>query len=453
MAAHPALEKGRASEFDALALELAEAPPSPVPSRVLALLLALLAGTTVAVATGRVDVVAVADGRLVPRTLVKIVQPAEAGVVREILVDEGALVVAGQPLLRLDSRLADADARLLRREAAQRALDLRRIEAELADAPLVRHPGDPAEAFEQAHAQHRANRLAHADAMAQAESAVARLTQEIAAAREVERKLARTVPMVQTVASRYESLRAEGFVSELAALERERERVEREQDHAAQAHTVRSLEAALAQARRARDAARSTYRRALATERAAALAQLARAREELDKQLVRLDRIDLVAPEAGTVKEVAVRTRGSVVAAGTVLVTLVPAGEALEADVVVANDDAGFVRAGQRAEVKVAAYPFQKYGLLPAEVLRVAADADDPQPGAGRSAAPGERSAPAGYRARLALAAHSLAFDGTRLPLAAGMLVSSEIHLGRRPLLDYLLAPVQKAWHEAARER
>jgi HlyD family secretion protein len=33
------------------------------------------------------------------------------------------------------------------------------------------------------------------------------------------------------------------------------------------------------------------------------------------------------------------------------------------------------------------------------------------------------------------------------------MLVQAEVHLGRRPLIDYLLAPVQKAWHEAGRER
>lgn len=43
--------------------------------------------------------------------------------------------------------------------------------------------------------------------------------------------------------------------------------------------------------------------------------------------------------------------------------------------------------------------------------------------------------------------------DGRRLPVAAGMQVSAEIHLGRRTVLEYLLSPVQKAWHEAARER
>jgi HlyD family secretion protein len=43
--------------------------------------------------------------------------------------------------------------------------------------------------------------------------------------------------------------------------------------------------------------------------------------------------------------------------------------------------------------------------------------------------------------------------DTTRYPLAPGMQVSSEIHLGTRSILEYVLSPVQKAWHEAGRER
>ena len=38
-------------------------------------------------------------------------------------------------------------------------------------------------------------------------------------------------------------------------------------------------------------------------------------------------------------------------------------------------------------------------------------------------------------------------------PLQPGMQVAVEIHLGTRTVLEYLLSPVQKAFHEAARER
>jgi len=46
-----------------------------------------------------------------------------------------------------------------------------------------------------------------------------------------------------------------------------------------------------------------------------------------------------------------------------------------------------------------------------------------------------------------------LEVDGEKFRLAPGMQVSAEIHLGTRTVLEYLLSPVQKAFHEAARER
>ena len=94
-------------------------------------------------------------------------------------------------------------------------------------------------------------------------------------------------------------------------------------------------------------------------------------------------------------KDLATHTPGTVVAPGTILLTLVPHDEPLVAEVWVGNIDAGFVQYNQKARVKLAAYPFQKYGML----------------------------------------------------------VSAEIHLGTRSVLEYLLSPVQKVTHEAGRER
>jgi HlyD family secretion protein len=72
------------------------------------------------------------------------------------------------------------------------------------------------------------------------------------------------------------------------------------------------------------------------------------------------------------------------VSPGTVLLTLVPVGEDLQVDVLVRHIDAGFVRVGQRAKVKLASYPFQKYGLLEGTVVHISADASDSPPAARR---------------------------------------------------------------------
>jgi HlyD family secretion protein len=120
--------------------------------------------------------------------------------------------------------------------------------------------------------------------------------------------------------------------------------------------------------------------------------------------------------------------------------------------VLVRNLDVGFVHVGQTAKVKVATYPFQKYGTVQGVVTHVSADASE-APTRRDPAEESAASAQNGYRARVALAAQSVSFDGRSLPLTSGMQVESEIRLGERSLLEYVLAPFQKAWHEAARER
>ena len=450
--AAPAAAPPSAEAFDAARLRQDAAPASPLLRRLLYILCALVAAVATWVHAGRLDIVAVADGRLVPRTRLKIVQPADGGVVREILAVEGAQVIGGEVLVRLDPSLAQAELRALTGELAQRTLQLRRIDAEIDDAPIARHPGDDDEAFARTDAQWRANRSAWHDAQAQEAAALARVERDLAAATTQFDKLERTVPIHRTTAERYARLAAEGFVSELFALERQREHIEREHDLAAQRHAVAALSAQREQAVRRLAQVTSAYRQQLHAERAGAALQRARLAEELAKQHVRAEAVELRAPQAGVVKDLATHTVGTVVAAGTVLLTLVPAGDALEAEVAVANADAGFVRVGQPARVKIAAYPFQKYGLVDGTVVRVDPDATEPSP-ARRDATGADVASAGAFLARVALPAQSMAFDGVALPFAAGMQVAAEIRLGERSVLEYLLAPVQRAWHDAARER
>jgi HlyD family secretion protein len=453
-AAPPPPASRGAGEFLPGPLRLVESPPSPQPRRLLYWVTALIVLGGVWLAFGRLDIVAVASGKLAPRTSLKIVQPADAGRIAEFAVREGDSVIAGQLLLRLDADLHDAETRALRAELAQRSLQVRRIDAELADAALVRLDDDLDAAFARTNAQYHANRNAYADALAQETSGVARITQDLRAAAAVQSKLKMTVPIYQTMADRYATLQAEGFVSELFLLERQRDRIEKEQDLAAQNYTVESLRANLAQAERKLAQVTSSYRQQLHTERAQAVGQKSRLEEDLAKELYRATAVDLRAPHAGVVKDLASHTLGTVVSPGTLLLTLVPAGEELQADVLVRNLDVGFVRTGQPVKVKIATYPFQKYGVMEGIVVYVSADASEtppPRRDAAEEDAPPPN--PNGYRARVALAGQSLAFEGYRMPLVSGMQVDAEIRLGERTLLEYVLAPVQKAWHDAGRER
>ena len=138
------------------------------------------------------------------------------------------------------------------------------------------------------------------------------------------------------------------------------------------------------------------------------------------------------------------------VAPGTILLTLVPQDEPLVAEVWVGNADAGFVQAEQKVRVKLAAYPFQKYGMLDGVVKQVSADAQEKTDAGNSAVKPIQEAA---YRALISLGSGHLESQGQRLRLVPGMQVNAEIHLGTRSVLEYLLSPVQRVAHEAGRER
>lgn len=119
----------REKEFLPAALEIAETPPSPVGRAVLWTIIAAALAALLWSILSHVDVVAVAEGRLVPTGRLRTVETAESGMVREIHVREGQHVEQGQPLLELDPTVADADAGAARSELATAQLTRARADA------------------------------------------------------------------------------------------------------------------------------------------------------------------------------------------------------------------------------------------------------------------------------------------------------------------------------------
>lgn len=272
---------------------------------------------------------------------------------------------------------------------------------------------------------------------------------------ETEHKLRTTLPSYERSAAAYEKLASQKLIGQLQAEAQRRTAVEQAQDLAAQRATVRSLESAVAQSVRRVAQLKSGYESDLHGARLAALEKLTSLDQTSTKLRYRQSHLELRAPQAGTVKELATTTQGAVVQPGTVLVSLVPANEPLRAEVLIRNQDIGFVRAGQPVRLKLATYPFQRYGMLEGTVKTIIADASESSParasaGSGVSAADGP---PASFKAVIELKEQALTTHGTRYPLAAGMQLAAEIAEGKRTVLEYLLSPVRQVTDEAGRER
>ena len=107
----------------------------------------------------------------------------------------------------------------------------------------------------------------------------------------------------------------------------------------------------------------------------------------------------------------------------------------------VANQDIGFVNPSQIASVKLETFPYTKYGIVPAQVSVVSADAvTDEKRGSY-------------YPAVLKLSQNSMDIDGKRVPISPGMNITAEIKTGQRRIIEFLLSPVQRAGSESLRER
>lgn len=433
-------------------IRLQHTAPHPQRQRVVWMLLALLVFLLLWALIGRLDIVAVADGKLVPSSYLKIVQPSEAGIVKEILVREGETVRAGQVLMRMDALITEADLDSIVTEHTRKQLQLARIDTELTGKPFQPDIQAPAALLRETGAQYQANRDALAAALAEERSRLGKAQQELAAARQQKERLEAVLPHYREQDKAYEKLVKDGFAGTLIGSDKRRERIEKEQELATQGHLIASAQASIDQSQKKFKQIEADYLRLLHFERTEAQSQLDKLAKELEKQQHRRELLELKAPQDGVIKDLATHTAGTVVQPGTVLASLVPQEEKLKVEVWVSNEDIGFVRPGQPVKLKFAAYTFQKYGMGHGIVEHVSADAQSEEEARDKGQQ-GNGQRPLRYKALVMLDGNALETDGLKYPLSVGMQTTAEILLGDRTVAEYLLSPVKKAWHEAGRER
>lgn len=439
-------------DFSPPLLRLQAVSPHPLGRRVLWLLATMLMLLIIWALVGRLDIVAVAEGKLIPHSYLKIVQPAESGIVKEILVREGESVRAGQVLMRMDSLISEADSKSIAADYRRKRATLARIDAELDNRAYVAAADDPPELAREIAAQYRADRAALDAALAEETSRLVRYRHDLASAEQVKARLVETLPHYQAQDQAFEKLVKEGFAGSLMASDKKRERIEKEQELKNQIHLIESNRAYVSQSEKRLAQIDSDYRRQLHTERNEVHGQAEKLAQEVEKQAHRQSLMELRATQDSVVKDLSTHTVGTVVQPGTVLLTLVPSDERLRAEVWVSNEDIGFVRQGQPVQLKFAAFPFQKYGMVDGAVEHVSADSADNSDKAPNDKTLG-KTQPLVYKALVALKNMRLEMDGEAFALNAGMQANAEILLGTRTVAEYLLSPVRKAWHEAGRER
>ena len=124
------------------ALEVVEQPPHPAPRVMLWVILAIFLTAFAWSVFGQLDIISVAEGKIIPSGKVKEIQPYDRGMVKTIFVSEGQLVEVGQPLIELDQAQTRADEASLAAELrlAEPRLARQRVLVDLLQLP--RRPAD-----------------------------------------------------------------------------------------------------------------------------------------------------------------------------------------------------------------------------------------------------------------------------------------------------------------------
>lgn len=363
---------------------------------------------TVLVAVGwaifaRVDEIAKAEGKVVADGREQVIASLEGGILRTVLVREGALVEKGQELVQLDPTRVEAQQN--EGQAKQLALKgtLSRLVAESTGRPLLFPPEVLAvppivqgetEVF-------NARREALDDAVAVNRQSLSLINRELAMA---------------------ERLSSRGLMSEVEVMRLRRQ--------------VNDLNLQIQERI-------NRFRQDATTDLLRVRTELAQVEEQMVVKQDVLRRTVLRSPVRGMVKNIKMNTVGGVVQGGATIMEIVPIGQRVLVEVKIRPIDIGFVRKGMPATVKLSAYDFYTYGGLHGVIESISPDAFGDENKGGEATY---------YRALIRAESSTLRSKGKPLSVLPGMSAVADIRTGERSVMSFILRPMMKS-REAFQER
>ncbi len=371
-------------EFLPPAVEIIEAPPSRLRATLGYLICGLIAAGLAGAWIGQLPIYAIAPGQVEAVGQAKVIEPRRAGQVIAIQAQDGMHVKKGDVLVRLDPTSAIASRTIIANQLLNARAEVARLTAEIAaarndpvaaDAQIRWYPDIPAAVRQREQSLLRADlaRLAAtlSDLFAQRRQKLSerdKFAADVAAEKAVIAVMSQHVDM-------HRQLEREGVESRiqlLAALDK----LEKAQTKLA------ALAGGLAQASADIPVIDAKIDRAKADFVGEDVQQLAAAERQVDDLTERLKKasqtvaeMTLKAPITGTVEATAVTTIGQVVKPGQQLMQVVPDHAPLAIEAYVLNSDIGFVRAGEPATIKVDTFPYPLYGAIAGKVIKVSKDA------------------------------------------------------------------------------
>lgn len=405
-------DKDDSHEFLPIISEIEEEPLNPLGRMTFWIIVTLIFFTALWLYFGKVDIVVTARGKVIPDGEIKIIQPLETGVVKNILVNEGQFVKKGQTLIEIDT--STTQPQLL---SLQANLDYINTERKRLNGEIVQNS-------QNSYTQNELSKSAYADLnnqLAAKNHEIKRLNEEVKNYRkqlslnlDKERRMQEVSDII--AGNDLDRVRSENmdYRSRIASLNEQIRGVQKEADYI-----------------------KTNFR----TQNLTLLADRDKQANELEANIKEIEfkkqQQNIISPVDGYVNTMLIHTVGGVVTPAEKVISVVPVDSPLIIKASVLDKDIGFVKKGMHVQVKIDTYDFQKYGMIEGVVKKVSKDSvEDEKQGLI-------------YDVYITPVTKSLTVDGKEQPVAIGMGVSAEIKTGKRRIIEFFIYPIVKYWSEA----
>lgn len=389
---------------------------TPRPSHRWVSLLAIVIGVAIVALVwfGHFTRTARINGWLVPDAGIVRVFAPHAGVVTGLHVKEGAEIRKGAPLFALSTETVSTARGATKADIARRMAERRRILLE----------------------ERRQQELLLAQQQRTIATRIAAMQSEEAQASNELTLLRSRIGVAERAEALHNKLASQGFISELRMQQVQSETLEQK----ARAGALERTRLGIARERMTlqgemQDLPLKTQREIAAIERSLATLEQELASTESEREIM------IAAPQDGIVTAV-LAERGGHANPAAPLLSIVPSGTQLEAHLYGPSRAVGFVRPGQRVQIRYQAYPYQKFGHYEGTVASVSRSTVNPAELPAQFAAQGGNAVEPVYRITVRLDQQAVRAYGSAMQLQAGMQLEADIALEKRRLIEWALDPL-----------
>lgn len=386
-----------------------------------------------------IDSAAVAPGVVAVESNRRAIQHLEGGIVRDILVEEGSRVKAGDVLVRLDDTRSKASLTILQTDLDSSLAQEARL---VAERDGLKEPVYPKELLDDIAETNNKDILAGQTSLFQArmasisgqksilEQRIQQYKEQIVGLQALQRSKEVQLATIQDELHGLAGLLDSGYVtkSRVLALQREEARLKGETgDHIS---AIARAEQGIGEARLQGYQLDKQHQEEVAKELRDVQNRIVEAREKVVTANDVMHRIDLTAPVDGTVLNLAVHTKGGVVAPGAVLMEIVPDNDTLVLDVQISPLDIDTIHVGDEAAIHVSTVDNRLTPVIYGKLDTISADRITDQ-----------RTGQSYYKGRVVIPQDQLDRLGDH-KLHSGMAVEAMIKRGEQSVMRYLMKPL-----------